>query len=239
MGCVGCQRHSIGRFIHGKETRYPLCRKLGGPQGRTGRVRKFSPITGIRSPDLPARSESLYQLSYPGILIKISVRGDSGSHAFDVWPPYFREYAVRVRWCVWGLLLVFGCHWILNDVNLPARRLIPICAAWFSIEKSLHRVHVVYLTVPMILSSFSVEQQLHVGPRPPHCWGLWITPNQTHPVGVPSTSDGLVAETATCTTHNKKKRRTSLSSVEFEPAIPGIERLHTYATNGDHLLEHH
>jgi len=61
---------------------------------------------------------------------------------------------------------------------------------------------------------------------------------QTHPVGVPSTSDGHVAETATCTTHNKNKRRTSLTSVEFEPAIPGIERLHTYATNGDHLLEH-
>ena len=38
-----------------------------GPKGRSGRVRKISPHpTGIRFPDRPARSESLYRLSYPG-----------------------------------------------------------------------------------------------------------------------------------------------------------------------------
>jgi len=31
-----------GFFIPGKETRYPLYRRLGGPQGRSGRVRKIS-----------------------------------------------------------------------------------------------------------------------------------------------------------------------------------------------------
>ena len=36
------------------------------PRGRSGRVRKISPSTGIRSPDRPSRSESLYRLSYPG-----------------------------------------------------------------------------------------------------------------------------------------------------------------------------
>jgi hypothetical protein len=36
---------------------YPLYRRLGGPQGRSVRVRKISPPTGIRSPDRPARSE--------------------------------------------------------------------------------------------------------------------------------------------------------------------------------------
>jgi hypothetical protein len=30
-----------GRFISGKETRYPLYRRLGGPQGWSGRVRKI------------------------------------------------------------------------------------------------------------------------------------------------------------------------------------------------------
>ena len=54
-----------GRFTARKYTRYPLCRRLGGPQGRSGRVRKISPPTGIPSPYLPARSESLYRLSYP------------------------------------------------------------------------------------------------------------------------------------------------------------------------------
>ena len=47
-------------------TRYPLCRRLSGPQSRCGRVRKISPPTGIPSPDHPAHSESLYPLSYAG-----------------------------------------------------------------------------------------------------------------------------------------------------------------------------
>ena len=62
---VGGQRHATTALPPGK-TRYPLYRRLGGPQGRSGRVRKISPPTGIRSPDRPARSESLYRLSYPG-----------------------------------------------------------------------------------------------------------------------------------------------------------------------------
>jgi hypothetical protein len=36
-----------GRFTPGKETRYPLYRRLGGPQGRSGRVRKVSPPPGF------------------------------------------------------------------------------------------------------------------------------------------------------------------------------------------------
>ena len=36
-----------GRFIPGKETQYPLYRRLGGPQGRSGRVRKIFPPPGL------------------------------------------------------------------------------------------------------------------------------------------------------------------------------------------------
>jgi hypothetical protein len=36
-----------GRFTPGKETRYPLYRRLGGPQGRSGRLRKLSPPPGF------------------------------------------------------------------------------------------------------------------------------------------------------------------------------------------------
>jgi hypothetical protein len=32
-----------GRFTPGKQTWYPFCRRLGGPLGRPGRVRKISP----------------------------------------------------------------------------------------------------------------------------------------------------------------------------------------------------
>jgi hypothetical protein len=44
-------------------------------------------------------------------------------------------------------------------------------------------------------------------------------------------NDQLIAKAATYITHNKHKRRTSMSSVEFELMIPAIERQQTYALN--------
>jgi hypothetical protein len=43
---VGVQRHAPAALPLGK-TRYPLYRRLGGPQGRSGRVRKISPPPGF------------------------------------------------------------------------------------------------------------------------------------------------------------------------------------------------
>ena len=40
---VGGQRHVPAALPPGKDTRYPLYRRLGGSQGRSGGVRKFSP----------------------------------------------------------------------------------------------------------------------------------------------------------------------------------------------------
>ena len=57
---VDGQRHAPAALSPVK-TRYPLYRRLCGPQCRSGRVRKI--------PDRPARSESLYRLSYPGLLV--------------------------------------------------------------------------------------------------------------------------------------------------------------------------
>jgi len=45
----------------------------------------------------------------------------------------------------------------------------------------------------------------------------------THPVGPLCTSDQLVAEAATYTTHNKHKRQKSMPSARFESAIPSIK----------------
>jgi len=71
---VGGQRHAPAALPPAK-TRYPLCRRLGGPQSRSGRVRKISPPpTGIRSPDRQARSESLYRLSYTGPYVITSLK---------------------------------------------------------------------------------------------------------------------------------------------------------------------
>jgi len=55
-------------FTPGK-TRYPLYTRLGGPQGRSGQVRQISSPTGIRSPDHPVRSQSLYRILYPALLL--------------------------------------------------------------------------------------------------------------------------------------------------------------------------
>jgi len=47
------QRESMGiaprpdRFTPEQETRYQLYRRLGGPEGRSGRVRKISPTPGF------------------------------------------------------------------------------------------------------------------------------------------------------------------------------------------------
>ena len=61
---VGGQRHAPAALPPGMN-RYPLYRKMVGPQGRSGRVRKISLHVGIRYPDSLARSESLYGLQYP------------------------------------------------------------------------------------------------------------------------------------------------------------------------------
>jgi len=53
---VGGQRHASAALPPAK-TRYPLYRRLGGTQYRSGRVRKISASTGIRSPDRRCRSE--------------------------------------------------------------------------------------------------------------------------------------------------------------------------------------
>ena len=53
-----------GRILPPGKTRYPLYRRLGGLQGWSGRTENLV-STGIRSPDRPARSQSLYRLSYP------------------------------------------------------------------------------------------------------------------------------------------------------------------------------
>jgi hypothetical protein len=44
---MGGQRHAPAALPPGKETRYPLYRRLGGPQGRSVLERKISPPSGF------------------------------------------------------------------------------------------------------------------------------------------------------------------------------------------------
>jgi hypothetical protein len=54
------------RFTPGKETRYPLYRRLGGPHGRSGRVRVTSDLPKFDPRTIRPVAQSVYRLSYPG-----------------------------------------------------------------------------------------------------------------------------------------------------------------------------
>ena len=58
---VGVQHHTSVALAP-EMTRYPLCRRLGGPQGRCGKSR----LQRDSIPDRPAIRESLNRLSYTG-----------------------------------------------------------------------------------------------------------------------------------------------------------------------------
>jgi len=53
-----------GRTLPPGTTRYPFYRRLGGPQGQSGRAENLVP-TGIRSRTAQPVAQSPYQLSYP------------------------------------------------------------------------------------------------------------------------------------------------------------------------------
>jgi len=64
------QHHASAAITPGK-TRYPLCRRLGWPQGRSGRWGKSRPIW-IRSSYCTARSHSLFRLTKEWNLVIVS-----------------------------------------------------------------------------------------------------------------------------------------------------------------------
>src|SRR5215475_4268446 len=55
-----------GRSLPPRRTRYPLYRRLGGPHGPSGQVRKISPPPGFDPRTVQPVAQSLYRLSYPG-----------------------------------------------------------------------------------------------------------------------------------------------------------------------------
>ena len=86
----GCSTPRSGRFTPGK-TRYPQYRRLSGPRTSLDGYGKSRPPTGIRSPDGPACTQSLYQLRYP-------------AHHYVV---QFLNYCRSVEWC--AILKNFTC----------------------------------------------------------------------------------------------------------------------------------
>jgi hypothetical protein len=71
---VGDQRHPPAALPRGKDP-VPILQEVGwAPRWVWTSAANLATPTGIRSPDRPARTESLYRLSYPGphnVLIKV------------------------------------------------------------------------------------------------------------------------------------------------------------------------
>jgi hypothetical protein len=72
---VGGQRHDPAAFIPGKDTAPMVVEEAGWAPGPVWIGAENLAPTGIRSPDLPARSESLYRLSYSGPYLEWVVVG--------------------------------------------------------------------------------------------------------------------------------------------------------------------
>jgi hypothetical protein len=99
---VSGQRHApAALYPRGKDPRYPLYRRLGGPQSRfehRGYRKNPLPLPGIepRSPGRPARSQTLYCLSYPAPLIVYVAQGNSSNKQTNT---TFQQIKSRFREC--------------------------------------------------------------------------------------------------------------------------------------------
>jgi hypothetical protein len=107
MEVSGGQLHASAALPQGESPRYPLHKRLGGPQSRSGRdgEEKNShspPVIEHRSSDHPARSQSLYRLSYPGSKVA-PVLQQALSHD-DIWSgdiaPCVLNLGTRWRWMI-------------------------------------------------------------------------------------------------------------------------------------------
>jgi hypothetical protein len=70
---MGGQRYDPAGLLRGKRSG-TLRKDAGCVQGQVWKGAEILASTGIRSPDRPARSKSLYRLRYPGPLFLLSER---------------------------------------------------------------------------------------------------------------------------------------------------------------------
>jgi len=71
----GWSKPRSGHFTTEKEKPYPMCRRLGGPQGRSGQLREIS----SHQDSIPGPSSPIYRLSYFLMFYTISYDDPTGS----------------------------------------------------------------------------------------------------------------------------------------------------------------
>jgi len=99
-----------GRTLPPGKTRYPFYRRLCGPQGRSERSENLVP-TGIRSPDLSARSSVAIPTELPGPLIKLLVNRKPETMYICTYV-YMRVY--RIKSLFYQVYYVFRCALLRN-----------------------------------------------------------------------------------------------------------------------------
>jgi hypothetical protein len=107
-------RGQPGRSLPRGKTRYPLYRRMDGPQGRSGQVRKILPPTGIRSPDRPAPSQLLSRLRYPTHILNIGLMQYRQT----------KRISIAFYCCHFLFLLVITLNWdVLLEAHNPTHDL--------------------------------------------------------------------------------------------------------------------
>ena len=158
-----------GRYLPSRKTRYPLYRRLGGPQGRSGQVRKISPPPGFDPPTVQARSQSLYPATLPGPphdsnLDQNTIRiWNSCSKCHYVWFTFMHVQrtitdvsAVLSLCCLLPLSnAIYGCTQPAEDVLFS------------SISERLH-VHIIVLTLRRLMSYIYIYIYIYIWST--HSW---------------------------------------------------------------------
>ena len=121
-----------GRTLLPGKTQYPLYRRLGGPQGRSGRAENLAP-PGFDPSDRPARSQSLYRLSYPAHQTHITYARFCQSRFYS-WYKYICWNYEQINHQQ-DTNYVFLGHYVLFALNLPIpskQAMSVICQAFVS-----------------------------------------------------------------------------------------------------------
>jgi hypothetical protein len=92
---VGGQSHVAAALSPGEKAWYALCRRLAGPSWPVWTVAGNFIPTGVRSPNFPARMESLYWLRFPGPLLYVTDNYQF-SHSFNCKLITFNLYIVSL-----------------------------------------------------------------------------------------------------------------------------------------------
>ena len=107
-----------GRTLPPGKTRYPFYRRLGGPQGRSGRAENLVP-TGIRSQTVQPVAQSLYRLSYQAhALYSTWLKLQDGSIVSVNMDVVGVMAAYCDSLCVWVCVYVVQCIWRYSSAFL-------------------------------------------------------------------------------------------------------------------------